>query len=200
MAVLGKKPDQRQPALKVRLVGENEERRAEARAILLKMGDPPVEIVESGLTLPAPGELNGNGNGNGNGAAAAVDVVIVTFHGQEEGSLRYIQALHDNPPCPVIVALLPKGSPELMRRALKAGADELIFFPVELGDMTRALVKIESYRRSDHRRQGGVVVSLTSTLGGMGVTSLTANLALALRYTLNKRVAVIDLDLQSGGL
>ena len=67
MAVLGKKPDQRQPALKVRLVGENEERRAEARAILLKMGDPPVEIVESGLTLPAPGELNGNGNGNGNG-------------------------------------------------------------------------------------------------------------------------------------
>lgn len=206
MAVLGKKPDQRQPALKVRLVGEHEERRNEAKAILLKMGDPPVEIVESGLALPVPGEANGNGNGNGHhngnghGGEAPVDVVIVTFHGQEEASLRYIQALHENPPCPVIVALLPKGSPELMRRALKAGADELIFFPVELGDMTRALVKIESYRRSDHQRQGGVVVSVTSTLGGMGVTSLTANLALALRYTLRKRVAVIDLDLQSGGL
>ncbi|MBF6569785.1 MAG: AAA family ATPase [Candidatus Binataceae bacterium] len=194
MAVLGKRPEQRQPALRVRLVAENEERRNEAREILLKMGDPPVEIVETGLALPTPTD---NGNGNG---AIAVDVVIVTFHGQEEASLRYIQALHESQPCPVIVALLPKGSPELMRRALKAGADELIFFPVELGDMTRALVKIESYRRNEDIRQGGVVVSLASTLGGVGVTSLTANLALALRYSLRKKVAVIDLDLQSGGL
>jgi septum formation inhibitor-activating ATPase MinD len=39
-----------------------------------------------------------------------------------------------------------------------------------------------------------------SLIGGTGVTSLAANLALALRYAFDKRVAVIDLDLQTGGL
>jgi pilus assembly protein CpaE len=41
---------------------------------------------------------------------------------------------------------------------------------------------------------------MVSTVGGVGVTSLAGNLALALRYTFNKRVAVVDLDLQSGGM
>src|SRR5258708_29762796 len=37
-------------------------------------------------------------------------------------------------------------------------------------------------------------------IGGTGVTSLAANLGLALRYAFDKRVAVVDLDLQTGGL
>ena len=41
---------------------------------------------------------------------------------------------------------------------------------------------------------------MVSTVGGVGVTSLAGNLALALRYTLNKRVAVVDLDLQTGAM
>jgi pilus assembly protein CpaE len=44
-----------------------------------------------------------------------------------------------------------------------------------------------------------VVISVTSLVGGVGVTSLAANLALALT-SLHQRVALIDLDLQSGGL
>ena len=42
--------------------------------------------------------------------------------------------------------------------------------------------------------------SIVSTVGGVGVTSLVGNLALALRRNLNQRVAVVDLDLQTGGL
>jgi len=41
---------------------------------------------------------------------------------------------------------------------------------------------------------------VVSTVRGVGVSSLAANLALALRYALSKRVALVDLDLQSGGL
>jgi pilus assembly protein CpaE len=62
------------------------------------------------------------------------------------------------------------------------------------------LLKISETRRKAERQTGGVVVSLVSTVGGVGVTSLAANLGLALRYALNKRVAVVDLDLQTGGL
>ena len=44
------------------------------------------------------------------------------------------------------------------------------------------------------------MISLVSIVGGVGVSSIAANLALALRYKLNKRVALLDLDLQTGAL
>jgi pilus assembly protein CpaE len=75
-----------------------------------------------------------------------------------------------------------------------------LFLPLDPGDATRALLKINETRRRAERQAGGVIVSMVSTVGGVGVTSLAGNLALALRYTLNKRVAVVDLDLQAGSM
>ncbi len=50
------------------------------------------------------------------------------------------------------------------------------------------------------RYDGGKVISLASIVGGVGVSSIAVNLALALRYRLDKRVALIDLDLQTAAL
>ena len=103
-------------------------------------------------------------------------------------------------PRPALFALVHERSSVLMRRILRAGADELLFMPLDQGDVTRALLKISETRRRAERRAGGVVCSLVSTVGGVGVTSLAGNLALALRYTFNKRVAILDLDLQTDGM
>src|SRR5260370_42553848 len=85
-----------------------------------------------------------------------------------------------------------------MVRALRGGADEILFLPLGPGEATRALLKISEARWRSERREGGVIVSLTSMVGGVGVTSLAANLALALQ-SLHQRVALLDLDLQTGG-
>jgi pilus assembly protein CpaE len=157
---------------------------------LAALGDPPLEIIET-----APG-MNRPTNGG-----PPPDVTMVLFNGgNEEASLAYLQSQAEDEPRPVLFALVQERSPVLMRRILRAGADELLFLPLDAGDATRALLKISETRRKAERQAGGIIVSMVSTVGGVGVTSLTANLALALRYTLNKRVAVVDLDLQTGGL
>jgi pilus assembly protein CpaE len=188
--VLGRKNDGRKGALRVLLVGEDEGRRAEIKTALENLGDPPLEIV---AVTPQVGAQDSNG-------AAPPDVTMVVFNGNEDASLSYLQKQSERSPRPVLFALVREKSPGLMRQILRAGADELLFLPLEPGDATRALLKISESHRREEKEQGGIVCSVVSTVGGVGVSSLAANLALALRYTLSKRVALVDLDLQSGGL
>jgi pilus assembly protein CpaE len=186
---IGTKTEGKRGALHVLLVGEAEDHRTEVKNALAALGDPALEIVET-----APG-------GGGTNGGAPPDVTMVLFNGgNEEASLNFLQAQAENSPRPVLFALVHERSPVLMRRILRAGADELLFLPLDAGDATRALLKISETRRRAERQAGGVILSMVSTVGGVGVTSLAGNIALALRYTFNKRVAVVDLDLQSGGM
>ena len=174
--------------------------RAEVTASLQNLPEPPLEISEKSPDSAALSR-NGNGNGNGNGhEPIAYDVVMVVFNGDEEASLNYLQEVAETEPRPAIFALLHERSPGLMKRVLRAGADELLFLPLDTGDATRALLKISESRRREDQTGMGTVVSLVSLVGGVGVTSLAGNLALALRYSLDKRVAIIDLDLQASAL
>jgi pilus assembly protein CpaE len=98
-----------------------------------------------------------------------------------------------------LLAVLAGRSAGVMKRALRSGADEILFLPLDAGEATRALLKINEARWRTEKREGGMIWSITSMLGGAGVTSLSANLALALQSA-RHRTAVVDLDFQSGGL
>jgi len=184
-------------ALKVLLVA-SEAHRAEVLESLKGLPEPSLEITEKSATTL--GASNGNGDGaNGNGHATP-DVVMVVFNGDEEESLNYLQGVGETEPRPAIFALLHERSPGLMKRVLRAVADELLFLPLDTGDATRALLKISETLRREDQTGMGTVVSMVSLVGGVGVTSLAGNLALALRYSLDKRVGVIELDLQASAL
>ena len=188
MAMLNSKNEAKRGVLRVRLVGDADNSRADVRASLGALGDPPLELIEA--------ETGGDSDD-----AADPDVVMVLFNGgNEDESLAYLQTQAEKTPRPALFALMHERSPVLMRRILRAGADELLFLPLDQGDVTRALLKISETRRRAERRSGGIVCAVVSTVGGVGVTSLAGNLALALRCTLNKRVAILDLDLQTDGM
>ncbi len=192
MSALGIRTETVRDSLKVRLVGEGTELRAQVRAALSGLAEPLLAVSEC---EPAASVADDAANGDG-----PVDVVMFAFNGNEESLLTCLQAQAAQSPRPALFALLPGRSAGLMKRVLRAGADELLFLPLDIGDATRALLKISEAHLRARRREGGVICSFASIVGGVGVTTLAGNLALALNYEFERRVALVDLDLQTGGL
>src|SRR5579862_732767 len=178
--------------LRIDLLGQAPELRQAAVQALSRVIDPPLKLVEP----DTEGEANGHG-----AIKQAVDVSIVMFDGRDDDkSLAHLENLSAQKPRPVLFGLLNERSPGLMKRVIRAGADELLFMPLDPGDLTRALFKVSETRVRAVRHDGGKVISLASVVGGVGVSSIAANLAFALRYHFDKRVALVDLDLQGGAL
>ena len=176
--------------MKVMLVGEPGEQRTQLKAVLAALVEPELEIVEGEAATAA--NLSEN-------AAAPPDATMVMVNGNEELALNFLQTQAQHSPRPILLAVLAARSAGLMKRALRSGADEILFLPLDPGEATRALLKISEARWRTERREGGVIISVMSMVGGVGVTSLAANLALALQ-SLHQRVGLLDLDLQTGGL
>jgi pilus assembly protein CpaE len=177
--------------MRVVLVGDPGEQRTHLKTVLSALVEPELEIVEGEAATAA--NLSDN-------LGAPPDATLVMVNGNEEVALSFLQSqsLHSSPR-PSLLAVLTARSAGLIKRALRCGADEILFMPLDAGEATRALLKVSEARWRTERREGGVVISVTSLVGGVGVTSVAANLALALE-SLHQRVALVDLDLQTGGL
>jgi pilus assembly protein CpaE len=178
----------RRHTLEIVLVGDGAEQLESLNSALLGLDDLPLEIS---ITTPDPGKP----------PASSVDVVMILFNeGNNERQLKYLSSFASREPRPAMFAMLESRSPDVMRRALRAGADELLFLPLDPGNAIRALLKIDESKHFLSRTRSASIISITSLVGGTGVTSLAANLSLALQSVLKKRVALIDLDLQKRGL
>ena len=190
MPVVGLKSEGRRSTMKVMLVGDPGEQRSQLKTVLAALAEPELEIVEGETATAA--NLSEN-------AAAPPDATLVMVNGNEEAALSFLQSQSLHSPRPSLLAVLGARSAGLMKRALRSGADEILFMPLDPGEATRALLKISEARWRTERHEGGVVISVTSLVGGVGVTSLAADLALALE-SLHQTVALVALDLQTGGL
>ena len=173
--------------LSVLLVGREEGPMAQAREALRALAEPRLVLAQA---PPAGDEA----------LSARADVAMVIFGENEEEGLNYLLTESEREPRPVLFALLQGQSEALMRRVLRAGADEVLFAPLAQGDLMRPLLKVSEALRRTEQRAGGKVISLASLGGGAGVTTLCANLGLALQAAGGVRVVLLDLDLQEGGL
>jgi pilus assembly protein CpaE len=176
--------------MKVMLVGDAGENRNQLKAVLAALTEPELEIIES--DAQSASNLAEN-------VGHPPEVTFVMVNGNEEAALSFLQNQAARSPRPALLAVLAVRSAGQMKRALRSGADEILFLPLDAGEATRALLKLSEERWRSERHQGGVVCSFASMVGGVGVTSLAANLALALQ-SMHQRVALVDLDMQSGGM
>src|SRR6266851_4950920 len=82
---------------------------------------------------------------------------------------------------------------------VRAGVDDVFFLPAEPSDLSRCLVRICEARQGNAPHHT-VVCALGSVAGGVGVSTLTAALGFALRRLDQRRIALIDLGMQSSAL
>lgn len=108
-----------------------------------------------------------------------------------------------------IVMISVQGETEYLRKAMMAGAREYLTKPFagdDLANTIKKVAEVEGKRRQVRKSETaapspeGKVVAIFSAKGGVGKTTLAANLAVALATDLKARVALVDLDLQFGNI
>lgn len=196
MSSFTSEPQTPRPMLRLSVIGDSLQRRAEVLAVLNSIAELRFEVEQHEAAI-----FRGNGNGNCGGASAAPPDALVVLLEEDDASFACLHRLAALAPCPSLIALLPEAATTAtLRRAVRSGAKEVLYSPVRREEMTRALIKVTEEKRRAQRRSGGTVCAVSSLTGGVGVSTVSINLALALARTREFRVVLVDLDLQKGTL
>ncbi len=175
-----------QPTLRVLVVASQPDL-GEICSVLSGLTEPHLEVTQAEIGAPHSAVRD------------RVDVVMfVCAKTHQQPAPPVVTARGSKPP--LRIGLMHERSPQAIREALRAGADEVLFLPLDQGDLARALLKLSEARRSEEPAVSGKLISIVSVTGGAGVTTIAANCALALTHTEGKKVALVDLDFQSGDL
>jgi pilus assembly protein CpaE len=121
-------------------------------------------------------------------------VVLVDLAGDLERALKRLEEVRSSVPKAQIVALAERKEPDVILRAMRAGACEFAILD-EGPELVRILQGLLT--RATAEEPGGTIVSVFPAKGGVGATTLATNLAGALCGA-DKRVLLVDLDRHLG--
>ncbi len=178
-------------SFKVTLTGGSDAERTELRKALDALTELNLEIVE--LATP-PRRVQPDG------AGGAVHVLMFVLGEDPELWGEELRPWIAVGGWALVAAVLSRRSAEFVRQALRAGAKEVLFLPLDPVDLARLLLKVSEEHRGAGEGVGKGVYSLVSVAGGEGVSTLSVMLGLALLRVTGKKVALVDLGLQAGAL
>lgn len=134
------------------------------------------------------------------------DVVLMDVNMPEmDGIAATVKIMEQRPVGVVIISV--QGEQDYLRRAMKAGARDYLVKPFTCDELVSALRAAASSGPNPlaaappaPTKRQGKVVTVFSTKGGVGKTTIVANLAAGLANGGKTTVAVVDLDLEFGTL
>jgi pilus assembly protein CpaE len=93
-------------------------------------------------------------------------------------------------------------SPETILRAMRSGAEEFFTQPFNYSEVLKSLERVSEKinLHSAKNVKQGQIVTVYSSKGGVGTTTVATNLAVALRAQKQKSVCIVDLALQFGSV
>lgn len=171
-------------SLSIALIGP-EERRREAMALALR--EYPSVLVREFSAYPGSREELP-------ALLEQYDAVILDLDSNPDYALELVEGLSVKGPATVMV-YSDEASPDKLVRSMRAGAREFLAVPVEHNAIKGALLRAITRRpaSSNPRRATGKLLTFMGAKGGVGVTTLACNFALALAYQRSQSTLLIDL-------
>jgi pilus assembly protein CpaE len=127
--------------------------------------------------------------------ARNLDLAIVLLDDEPSAGLDVIESLRRGGRSTHLVAVAPDDDPDTIVRTVRAGADEQLALPLSQHDLFKVCIKVAEACRDD--APGGELWVIHGPKGGVGATTVTVNLAVALQ-TARRDVALVDLDVYAG--
>lgn len=140
---------------------------------------------------------------------ARPDIVLMDINMPVMDGIKATEEISLSVPETTVVIMSVQGEYEYIRKAMAAGARDFLNKPFSGEDLTRTILKayeLESKRRERSAVSGvaeevrSKIITVFSTKGGVGKTTIASNLAVSIARTTKKRVALVDLDLQFGDI
>src|SRR6185503_12210625 len=132
-------------------------------------------------------------------------LIIVSIEEPVTRSLSTIQALTRGNPSWTVVGLVSQFDREVFRRAVLAGARDILLRNASTSDLHDSLIqarRADSIRATasshDPTAPTGSIIAVFGVKGGVGKTTLATNLAVDLAQETSASVALVDLDVPFG--
>ncbi len=145
------------------------------------------------------------------------DVVLMDINMPDMDGIAATEAVLAQVPTTQVIMMSVQGEQDYLRRSMLAGAREFLIKPISAEDLYNAIRHV--YRLRTQQRgytvpaggypteaaaqgstQQGQIIAVFSPKGGSGTSSVAANLAVAIRQSTNKKVALVDADFVMGDL
>jgi pilus assembly protein CpaE len=130
---------------------------------------------------------------------AKPDLLVIDLGCLTEPFEQVIAAIRSVPDAPIIAAAHTQTDPETILNAMRAGANEFLYPPVD-GTLQKAIARLteERQRQSNGTRRKGKVLGFFSAKGGCGATTIACNLAVEIPRQTKQQLLLADLDFDAG--
>lgn len=133
------------------------------------------------------------------------DIVLMDVNMPDMDGLTATNLLTGSLPDVGVIIMSVQSENEYLKKAMFAGAREYLVKPFSSDDLVSSITKtydVQNKRKHNIRLIDQViqtkVITVFSTKGGVGKTTISTNLAVTLARNTKKRVCLLDLDLQFG--
>jgi pilus assembly protein CpaE len=128
------------------------------------------------------------------------ELVGVEVSGDPARTQTLVSDLRARLPYAGILVASSDGSVGFIRQAMQAGANDVLSLPLQVSELHKAFIRSAhtAPRAPAPQESLGEVITVCSSRGGLGATTLAVNLASKLATIVDDEVALVDLDLQRG--
>jgi pilus assembly protein CpaE len=143
------------------------------------------------------------------------DVVLMDINMPDMDGIAATEAMLSQVPTVQVIMMSVQGEQDYLRRSMLAGAREFLTKPISAEELYHAIrhvyrlqttqrryvsTPLEQAQGGDGGGSQGQIVAVFSPKGGVGSSSISANLAVALRQLTNKKVVLVDGNLIFGDI